>query len=60
MEGILTCLHRIVPDAETHNTIHREMEIYWDASVLFGFDDTVYERTILMPCKSLEFKTLDF
>jgi hypothetical protein len=60
MEGLLTCLQRMVPDVEIRSTINREIEMYRDGTGLFGFDDVVRERTTLMPRKSLEFRTLDF
>lgn len=50
----------MVLDVDTRHTIKCEMEMYKDASGLFGFDDVVRERTILMPRKSLEFRTLNF
>ena len=53
MEGLLTCLHRMVPNANTCHTNNQQMEMYREASGIFGFVDVVCERTILMPCKSL-------
>jgi hypothetical protein len=48
----------MVPDVDAHRAINCEMEMYPEASGLFGFADTLYERSILMPCKPLEFKIL--
>jgi hypothetical protein len=52
MEGLLTCLQRMVPDAEICLEINREIEMYQDGIRLFGLDDVV-ARTVLMPRKSL-------
>jgi hypothetical protein len=60
MEGLLTCLQRMVLDVKIRSTINSKIEMYQDSTGLFGFDDVVRERTTLMPCKSLEFRTLDF
>jgi hypothetical protein len=57
MEGLLTCLQRMVPDVEIRIEINREIEMYRDGTGLFGFDDVVAARTILMPRKSLEFRS---
>ena len=54
MEGLLTCLHRMVPDYETRNAINREIQAYQGASGLFGFDDAIREMTTFRPRKSLE------
>ena len=53
MKGLHTSLHRMVPDESTRHAINREMEIYHEGSVLFGFVDAIHERTSLMPHKSL-------
>jgi len=58
VEGLLTCLWRMVPDGDAHRTINHKMEMYWEASELFGFVDVVNERSILMLHKPLEFKIL--
>jgi hypothetical protein len=50
----------MVLDVGIHIIINREIEMYWDGTGLFVFDDVVSERTTLMPRKSLEFRTLDF
>ena len=54
MEGLLTCLQRMVHDYETHNAITREIEVYRDGSGLFGFVDAICERNTFMPNKLLE------
>ena len=42
LEGLLTCIQRMVPDYETHNAINREIEVYRDGTeylalvMLFG------------------------
>jgi hypothetical protein len=48
----------MVLDEEAHRTINRKMEMYKDASRLFGFVDVVQERSILMQRKPLEFRIL--
>ena len=50
-EGLLSCLERMVPDAETRSIINREIEIYRDASGVFSFQDAIRERDSLMPRK---------
>ena len=58
MEGILTCIQRMVPEVDVHRIINREMEMYREASKLIGFGDVVHERSVLIPHKPLEFKIL--
>jgi hypothetical protein len=55
MEGLLTCLLRMVHDVRNCIEINRKIEMYRDGTGLFGFDDVFVARTILMPRKSLEF-----
>jgi hypothetical protein len=55
MEGRHTCLQRMVPDVSIRLDINREIEMYRDGTKLFGYEDVVAGRTILMPRKSLEF-----
>jgi hypothetical protein len=56
MEGLHTCLQRMVPDVAIRIEINREIEMYRDGTRLFGYEDVVVARTILMPRKSLEFR----
>jgi hypothetical protein len=58
MEGLLTCLQRMVHDVDARRTINSEMEMYQEASGLFGFTDAINEWSILMPRKPLEFRSL--
>jgi len=55
MDGLFTCLRRMVPDADTRDEINREIEMYRECTGLFGFEDTIRLRTTLMPRKSLDF-----
>lgn len=50
-EGLLSCLERMVPDAETRSINNREIEIYRDGSGVFNFQDAIRERGSLMPRK---------
>lgn len=50
-EGLIVCLERMVPDAETRSIINREIEIYRDGSGVFSFQDAIRERDSLMPRK---------
>ena len=54
-EGLLSCLEKMVPDAETRSIINHEIEIYRDGSGVFGFQNAIRERESLMPRKSCEF-----
>ena len=56
MEGLHTCLQRMVPDVSIRLNINREIEMYQDGTRLFGYEYVVAARTILMPRKSLEFR----
>jgi hypothetical protein len=47
----------MVHDVGIHIEINCEIEMYRDGTRLFGFDDVVAARTILMSCKSLEFRS---
>jgi hypothetical protein len=54
MDGLFTCLRRMVPDANIRDQINREIEMYRQCAGLFGFEDAVRLRTRLMPRKSLD------
>jgi hypothetical protein len=54
MDGLFTCLRRMVPDANIRDEINREIEMYRECAGLFGFEDAVRLRTRLMPRKSLD------
>jgi hypothetical protein len=56
MEGLHACLQRMVPDVVIHLDINREIEMYRDGIGLFGYEDAVASRNILLPRKSLEFR----
>ena len=58
MEGLHAYLQRMVPDVAICLDINREIEMYQDGTRLFGYEDAVAIRTVLMPRKSLEFKRL--
>ena len=51
MEGLHSCIQRMVPDPELRIKINREIQCYRDCVGLFGFDDAIRERTLLMPRK---------
>eukprot|EP00253_Pinus_taeda_P008976 PITA_08976 len=51
MEGLHSCIHRMVPDPELRSKINREIQLYRDCVDLFGFDDAIRERTLFMPHK---------
>jgi hypothetical protein len=55
MDGLFTCLRRMVHDVGTRDQINREIEMYRECARLFGFEDAVRLRTTLMPRKSLDF-----
>jgi hypothetical protein len=55
MEGLHTCLQRMVPDVAIHLDINCEIKMYRDGTGLFGYEDVV-SRNVLMPRKSLEFR----
>jgi hypothetical protein len=56
MEGLHSCLQRMVPDVTIRLDINREIEMYRDGTGLFGYEDVVASRNILLPRKSLEFR----
>jgi hypothetical protein len=41
MEGLHTCLQKIVPNVVIHLDINREIEMYRDGTGLFGYEDVV-------------------
>ena len=41
LEGLLTCVQRMVLEYETHNAINREIEVYRDGIGAFGFVDAI-------------------
>ena len=45
LEGLIGCLQRMVPDYETRNALNHNKQVYQGAFGLFGFDDTIRERT---------------
>eukprot|EP00253_Pinus_taeda_P022486 PITA_22486 len=49
MEGLHSCIQRMVPDPELRSKINREIQYYQDCIGLFGFDDAIRERTLFMP-----------
>jgi len=51
MEGLHSCIHRMVHDPELRSKINREIQFYRDCVRLFSFDDVVRERTLFMPRK---------
>ena len=53
LEGLLTCIQRMVLEYETHNAINREIEVYRDGTGGFGFGDAIHDRTIFMLGKLL-------
>jgi hypothetical protein len=54
MDGLFTCLRRMVPNANIRDEINRKIEMYRECARLFGFEDVVRLRTRLMPRKSLD------
>jgi hypothetical protein len=56
IEGLHTCLQRMVPDVTIRLDINREIEIYRDGTRLFGYEDAIATKNVLMPRKSLEFR----
>jgi hypothetical protein len=56
MEGLHACLQRMVPDVAIRLDINREIKMYRDCTRLFGYEDVVASRNILLPRKSLEFR----
>ena len=51
MEGLHSCIQRMVPDSELRSKIKREVQCYQDCVGLFGFDDAIKERALFMPRK---------
>jgi len=51
MEGLHSCIERMVPDPELHSKINCKIQFYWYCVVLFGFDDAIREMTLFMPRK---------
>ena len=51
MEGLHSCIQRMVPNPELRSKINREIQFYQDCVGLFGFDDAIRERTLFMPHK---------
>eukprot|EP00253_Pinus_taeda_P021405 PITA_21405 len=49
MEGLHSCIHRMVPNPELRSKINREIQYYRDFVELFGFDDAIREKTLFMP-----------
>eukprot|EP00253_Pinus_taeda_P007352 PITA_07352 len=49
MEGLHSCIQRMVPDPELRSKINREIQCYRDCVGLFGFDDAIRERTLFVP-----------
>jgi hypothetical protein len=56
MEGLHACLQRMVLDVVIRLDINREIEMYRDGTGLFGYEDVIASRNILLPHKSLEFR----
>jgi hypothetical protein len=56
MEGLHACLQRMVPNIAIRLDINREIEMYRDGTGLFGYEDVVASRKILLPRKSFEFR----
>jgi hypothetical protein len=46
----------MAPDVAIRLDINREIEIYRDGTGVFGYEDVVASRNILLPRKSLEFR----
>ena len=51
LEGLIKCINRMVPNFETRTSITHEMEMYREATGLFGYADAVHARTSLTPSK---------
>ena len=49
LEGILTCIQRMVVEYDTCNAINRDIEVYQDGTGAFGFGDAIRDRTNFMP-----------
>ena len=55
LEGLLTCIQRMIPDYDTRNAINRKIEAYRDGTGVFGFADAIRDRTVFMPGKLLTY-----
>ena len=42
LEGLIECINKMVPNFETRMSITREMEMYQEATGLFGYADAIY------------------
>ena len=51
LEGLIECINRMVPNFETRTSITCEMEMYREATGLFGYVDAIHARSILTPSK---------
>jgi hypothetical protein len=56
MEGLHACLQRMISDVAIRLDINRKIEMYRDGTGLFGYEDAIASRNILLPRKSLEFR----
>ena len=56
LEGLIECMNRMVPNFETRESITREMEMYREATGLFGYADAVRARNNLTPSKWLQIR----
>ena len=54
LEGLLTCIQRMITDYETRNAINHEIEVYRDGTGVFSFGDAIRDKTNFMPGKLLE------
>ena len=51
LEGLISCLNRMVADEEIRENIIREIEVYRESSGLFGYADAIRNRTVFLPSK---------
>ena len=49
LEGLLTCIQRMVPEYDTRNAINCDIEVYRDGTGAFVFGDIIRDRTLFMP-----------
>ena len=54
LEGLLTCIQRMIPNYETRNATNRKIEVYQDGTGIFSFGDAIRDRIDFMPGKLLE------
>ena len=54
LEGLLTCIQRMIPDYDTRNAVNREIEVYRDGTRVFSFGDAIRDKTDFMLGKLLE------